>query len=83
MIEQWVLAIEDLYGGFELVKWYTDESIARSDFDEWIGEDESEPDYPDKEGRDCVLLHVEARGEERWLKYLASLRPLQGSAKSE
>lgn len=75
MIEQWVLVIEDLYGGFELVKWFTDENFAKESFDEWIGEDESEPDYPDKEGRDCILLHVVSRGDDRWQKYLESLRP--------
>lgn len=55
--ENWIVAIEDLYGGLELVEWFEGYTEALERYKEYVG------DYPDKEGRDCLLLEVRRRGE--------------------
>ena len=46
MNEPYIVVVDDLGGGFELVSWCTDEVDARKAYDSLKGE------YPDKEGRE-------------------------------
>ena len=50
--EPYIVCMDDISGGFELVGWYKTEEEATKDYDSWEGE------YPDKEGRNKHIFKM-------------------------
>jgi len=64
-IEPWVVVVDDLEGGFELVYWCTDAQEAYDFYASLQNRDYTpDPTYPDKEGRNAHIFQMIATSDE-------------------
>ena len=83
-IEPWIVALDDLEGGFEIVYWCTDHQEALDFYAEQQTRDYTNvPTYPDKEGRNIHIFQMLKTSDEVLSPGIPDSLPKSFSIKSD